>query len=102
MRICRACAGRFDGPGWSCPACGWAAAREGRIHRWLDDAPPADLVAIRREMFEEAHHPHHYAKLRAIVDAVSAETLARPTDVVLDDAAGDWRSVLQVGGPAAG
>lgn len=66
------------------------------LWKWFDDAPPADLVAIRSEMFEEAHHPHHYDRLRAIADAVSPQILARPTEVVLNDALGDWRSVLDV------
>ena len=66
------------------------------LWRWLDESPPADLAEARREMFEEAHHPHHYDKLRAIVDAVSADTLVRPTATVMGAAAGDWRSVLDV------
>jgi SAM-dependent methyltransferase len=57
VRICRACAGRFDGPGWSCPACGWTAAREGSIYRWLDDAPGAI-----------AYDPRHFDEFEPIVE----------------------------------
>jgi SAM-dependent methyltransferase len=58
VRICRACALRFDGPGWSCPACGWTAAREGGIDKWLDDAP--DGIA---------YDPRHFDAFEPILDS---------------------------------
>jgi ubiquinone/menaquinone biosynthesis C-methylase UbiE len=57
VKICRACAGRFDGPGWSCPACGWTATREGPIYRWGDDTPGAI-----------AYDPQHFAEFEPIVN----------------------------------
>ena len=52
-----------------------------------------ELVDLRRELFEEVAHPHHYAERRAIVDAVPTELLKRPNQRILDDAV-DWRSAL--------
>lgn len=62
------------------------------IFGYLDTADP-ELVELRRELFEEVAHPHHYAERRAIVDAVPIEFLRRPHQRVLDDAV-EWRSVL--------
>ncbi len=55
--------------------------------------PDPELLELRRELFEEVAHPHHYAERRAIVDAVPTEFLRRPHQAVIQDA-GDWRSVL--------
>jgi hypothetical protein len=42
----------------------------------FDAAAPADLVALRRKMFEGVSHVvHHYAESRAIVDHVPESTL---------------------------
>ncbi len=59
------------------------------------DNPNADpaLVKLRSELFEEVHHPHHYAERRAIADAVPTDFLRRPHQKVIADAA-DWQSVL--------
>ena len=59
------------------------------------DSASADpeLVKLRSELFEEVHHPHHYAERRAIADAVPTDFLRRPHQKVIADAA-DWRSVL--------
>jgi ubiquinone/menaquinone biosynthesis C-methylase UbiE len=56
VRICAACAGRFAGPGWSCPACGWTAPREGAIYRWLEGSPT-----------EIAYEPRYFDELEPIV-----------------------------------
>jgi hypothetical protein len=43
---------------------------------FLDAAPPADLLALRRKAFEGvANAAHHYAEGRAIADAVPEATL---------------------------
>jgi len=60
----------------------------------LDAGADRELVAARTAMFEEAHHPHHYAKLRAIADATPVEVLHRPHDEIIADAGRDWRSCL--------
>lgn len=62
------------------------------IFGFLGPAEP-DFVALRRELFEEVAHPHHYAERRAIVDAVPTEFLARPHQRIIEDAV-EWRSVL--------
>lgn len=62
------------------------------IFGYLATSDP-ELVALRRGLFEEVAHPHHYGERRAIVDAVPTEFLRRPHQRILEDAA-DWRSVL--------
>ncbi len=42
---------------------------------FLDDSPPADLVARREELFVGVAHPHHEAEIRRIVDSVPEEAL---------------------------
>ena len=64
------------------------------IFGFLVQADP-DLVAVRKQLFEEVAHPHHYTERRAIVDAVPTEFLRQPHTTILEDAA-DWRSVLQL------
>lgn len=60
---------------------------------FLDERPPADLVALRDRLFESVSHPHHYGEARSLVDAVPDATLRRPhTDV----RAADWRQLLDV------
>ena len=54
----------------------------------------SDLADWRRVAIEEAHHPHHYPKLRAIADAVPADVLHRPLDAIVADARADWRHVI--------
>ena len=63
----------------------------------LDADAPAELVELRREMFEEVHHVHHYGELRAVVDAVPAHVLSQPHGVVAAQYARDWHSCLELG-----
>ncbi|MEM7096222.1 MAG: hypothetical protein AAF567_24665 [Actinomycetota bacterium] len=63
------------------------------IFGFLDSEAPKDLVTLRKSLFEEVHHPHHYAERRAIADAIPTEFLRRPHAKILDDAS-DWESVL--------
>ena len=37
---------------------------------FLDDEPAKELVDLRKRLFEEVWHPHHYAELRRLVDLV--------------------------------
>lgn len=60
---------------------------------FLDPVPDPQLVELRRALFEEVHHPHHYAERRRIVDAVPVEFLHRPHTAVIADAT-NWRDVL--------
>ena len=62
----------------------------------LDPSADAELVTLRTSMFEEAHSPHHYPKLRAIADATSVEVLHRPHPEIVADAVRDWRSCISV------
>lgn len=61
----------------------------------LDVVAPAELVAERTKRFESIRHTaHHYPELRAVVDAVPAETLRMTPDEVTAARARDWRSLL--------
>lgn len=62
---------------------------------FLDDAPPADLVARRQQLFAEVAHPHHYVEARRIADAVSDAVLRRPhTEIDADYAGPGWTSLI--------
>jgi hypothetical protein len=62
---------------------------------FLGDAP-TELVELRGPLFEEAWHPHHYAKLARIVDAVPETTLRMTPAQVTEAHAADWRSLLDL------
>lgn len=73
------------------------------IHDWtiaftvwgyLDEAP-AELVALRRPLFEEVADPHHYEDARVIADLVPESTLRLSPDEVRQRHARDWRSLLR-------
>ncbi len=63
------------------------------IFGFLDPTADAELIELRKELFEEVAHSHHYAERRAIADAVPTEFLHRPHSTIIDDAP-QWRSVL--------
>ncbi len=64
---------------------------------YLDASAPAELVAERTLRFEGVHlTAHHYPELRAVVDAVPAETLRRTPAEVADAVASDWRALLSL------
>ena len=64
------------------------------IWGFLDPAPPAELVELRRPLFEGvAHTLHHYDELRALVDSVPEATLRRTPDQVGSAYPADWRSL---------
>jgi len=62
---------------------------------FLDEAPPADLVALRERWFAEVANPHHYGEGRRIVDAVTEDVLRRPhTEIEWAYGRGEWRSLI--------
>ena len=67
------------------------------IWGFYDPTPPADLLELRRSMFEGLRHVgHHYAESRVVADLVPEASLRlTPQDV---DAAypGSWRTLLGV------
>lgn len=63
---------------------------------FLDPDPPADLVAVRREWFEEIHLPIHYSERRRVVDAVPVAVLRLPHTAILERHRIDWRSCLDL------
>lgn len=65
---------------------------------FLDDHADDELVAVRRELFEEVSHPHHYVEQRAIADAVPEATLRLTPGEVASRYEQDWRSLLELPG----
>jgi len=61
---------------------------------FLDDAPDPELVGLRRDLFEGAGHPHHYALRQAIVDTAPESTLRLLPDQAADAYASDWRALF--------
>lgn len=61
---------------------------------FLDPSAPADLVEMRRELFEEVGHFHHYEVLRGIVDMVPGDVLVQTPAQVAQRYAADWRDQL--------
>ncbi|MCP4434084.1 MAG: hypothetical protein GY812_01105 [Actinomycetia bacterium] len=63
---------------------------------YFDAAAPDDLVAVRRSMFEEIHHAHHYVARRALVDSVPGELLTQSLDDIEVAYAEGWRDCLDL------
>lgn len=63
------------------------------IWGFLGDAP-ADLVALRKSLFEEVWHSHHYAEQRRIADLVPGHVLRMSPQQVTEAHRADWRSLL--------
>lgn len=61
---------------------------------FLDDEPAQGLVELRKGLFEEVWHPHHYRELRHIVDLVPAATLKLTPAYASERHHGDWRELL--------
>jgi hypothetical protein len=61
---------------------------------FLDEHPDPSLVRLRRELFEEVQHFHHYAELRHIADLVPADVLRQTPDQVAARYTADWRAQL--------
>lgn len=62
---------------------------------YLGDAT-AELVALRKEIFEEVSHPHHYVELRRLVDMVPEATLRQTPQQLTEAHRRDWRSLLDL------
>lgn len=61
---------------------------------FLDAGADPDLVRLRRELFEEVSHFHHYMELRRLVDLVPADVLRLTPDEVQRRYAAGWRDQL--------
>lgn len=62
---------------------------------FLDSHPDAELVALRRQMFEGVHHiAAHYPHLRDLADSVPVEILSLSPAMVSQRHNTSWRSCL--------
>jgi hypothetical protein len=66
---------------------------------FFDPRPPADLLARRRELFEEVALPAHYAQGRSLVDAVSEDDLLLPPPEAEKAYTKRWRAAAQSSNP---
>jgi len=65
------------------------------IWGYLDPAPPADLVDLRRPLFEGvANATHHYAEARSIVDSVPESPLRMSPGELTSAYPARWRELL--------
>lgn len=65
---------------------------------FLSDAPSADQVAVRRELFAGLRNPaHHYAEGRELADMVPESTLRLTPEQVAARVAAEWRSLTGYG-----
>ena len=58
---------------------------------YLSTDAPADLVAVRKELFTGVGNVHHYKEGRAIADLVPESTLRMSPEQVAARAASEWR-----------
>lgn len=69
------------------------------IFGFYDAEPPADLVALRRPIFEGLRHTdHHYVEARVVADLPPESTLRSAPDTVRADYPEGWRSLLGLDG----
>jgi hypothetical protein len=61
--------------------------------------PDVELVRLRRPLFHECHHAHHYMQLRRIADLVPMAALRKPHGEILAAAAADWRAMFNLRRP---
>ncbi len=61
------------------------------IWGFLDPNPPAELLELRRELFEEVHNPADYPRLRALADLAPEYVLANDPDTIYRAHNIDWR-----------
>ena len=69
---------------------------------FLDASPAPELVELRRELFEEVSHFHHYMELRRLVDMVPPTVLRQTPAQVSQGYAADWRDQLDLDGAHTG
>jgi hypothetical protein len=55
---------------------------------------PEKLVELRKPLFQEVAHPHHYSGQRRLADLVPEEVLRRTPAQIADAHRTDWRSLL--------
>lgn len=62
---------------------------------FLDEQPPADLVAFRKPLFAGLRHVgHHYAEARLVADMVPEETLRQTPAAVSAGYPSGWRQLV--------
>ncbi|HTO01641.1 MAG TPA: hypothetical protein VL068_13300 [Microthrixaceae bacterium] len=64
------------------------------IWGFLNPNPPAELVELRTDVFEEVHNPADYPRLRTLADMVPSEVLAADPDTIARAHNIDWRRCL--------
>lgn len=68
------------------------------IFGFYDEQPPAELVVLRRPMFEGLRRTgHHYTESRAVADLPPTETLRSTPEEVAAAYPDGWRSLLGLG-----
>lgn len=60
---------------------------------FLTDSPPADQVAVRKELFIGVGNVHHYKEGRALADMVPETTLRMAPEFVALEAPTKWREL---------
>lgn len=66
-----------------------------RIWGFFDEAPDADLVVLRRRLFEGLRHvAHHYTEARVIADMTPVATLKLTPAEVENKYPAEWRSLV--------
>jgi hypothetical protein len=60
---------------------------------FFDEDPDPELLAHRRETFEELSNPHHYVEVRSLVSSIPEATLRMTPDQVRARRA-EWRALL--------
>lgn len=65
------------------------------VFGFLDPETDPELVKLRRKLFTGARHTlHHYPEIRAIADAVPADTLRMSPDEVAQSYSSRWQSLF--------
>ncbi len=60
------------------------------IYGFLDEDPPAELVAEREQLFAEVASDHHYFERRHLVDRVDETWLRKPHGTITNQYASNW------------
>ena len=66
------------------------------VFGYLNESPPAELLALRKKAFDEVALPLHYAQRQWIVAAVRDDALRKLHTAIAEDHAADWRALLDV------
>lgn len=67
------------------------------VFGFFDENPPAELSALRQQLFAEVRSSHHYSERRDLVDLVPESVLRGTPDQVAQTYATDWRANLVPG-----